>query len=64
VAIPGLPFGNLEMKCHLDVAPMERYKEYYKGEGAGFFEVWAVVSLVSLRLLVPRPSTKNVQIMH
>jgi hypothetical protein len=33
-------------KSHLDVGPMERCRVYYKGEGGGFFQVWAVVSLV------------------
>jgi hypothetical protein len=44
-------FGNLNgcpgTKSHLDVAPMERHRIYYKGEGGGFSQVWAVVSLVS-----------------
>jgi hypothetical protein len=35
-------------KCHLSVAPMVSHKEYYKGEGGGFFQIRAVVSLVSL----------------
>jgi hypothetical protein len=58
------PFGSPETKCHLDVAPMERRKEYYKGEGGGFLQVWAVVSLVSPSLLVAHPSTKSAQTMH
>jgi len=33
-------------KSHLDVGPVERYKIYYKGEGGGFPQVRAVVSLV------------------
>jgi hypothetical protein len=37
---------------------------YYKGEGGGFLQVWAVVSLVSLNLPVARPSTKSVPIMR
>ncbi len=44
VAISGL--GSLETKNHLDVAPMERHKVYYEGEGGGFPQVWAVVNLV------------------
>jgi hypothetical protein len=48
--IPRLPLGSLETKCHLDVAPMERCREYYKVESGGFPQVWVVVSLVSLRL--------------
>ncbi len=33
-------------KSHLDVGPVERSRVYYKGEGGGFPQVWAVVSLV------------------
>jgi len=43
-----LPFGSPGTKCHLDVGLMERHKIYYKGEGGGFPQVWAMVSLVSL----------------
>jgi hypothetical protein len=40
-------FGTPETKkTHLDVAPMERRRVYYKGEGGGFPQVRAVVSLV------------------
>jgi hypothetical protein len=42
-----VPFGSLETKSHLDVAPMERRKVYSKGEGGGFPQVWAMVSLVN-----------------
>jgi hypothetical protein len=55
----------------LDVAFVERCKLYYKGEGDGFPQVWAVVNLVSSSLPVVRsslsmvrPNTKNAQIMH
>ncbi len=37
-----------------------RHKEYYKGEGGGFPQVWALVNLVSLCLPVARPCTKDV----
>jgi hypothetical protein len=30
------------------VGPMAKHKEYYKGEGGGFPQVWAVVSIVSM----------------
>jgi len=33
-------------KNHLDVGPMERCRVYYKGEGGGFPQIRAVVSLV------------------
>jgi hypothetical protein len=45
--ISRVPFGSLGTKCHLDVAPVERCRVYYKGEGDGFFQVRAVVNLVS-----------------
>jgi hypothetical protein len=47
VGILGLPLGSPRTKCHLDVAPVERRRKYYKGEGGGFPQVWAVVNLVS-----------------
>jgi hypothetical protein len=43
---------------------MERHREYYKGEGGGFPEVWAMVSLVNPRLPVAHFSTKSAQTMH
>jgi len=47
--ISGLPAGSPESpekKSHLDVISAERRREYYKGEGGGFPQVWAVVSFV------------------
>jgi hypothetical protein len=45
------PFGHLKVmikrKAGLDVASMERCRVYYKGEGGGFPQVWAVVSFVN-----------------
>ncbi len=64
LGISGLPLGNLGTKCHLDVGLVERHIVCYKGEGGGFPQVWAMVSLVSPRLLVVRPSTKSDQTMH
>jgi hypothetical protein len=64
MGISGLPLGNPMTKCHMDVAPVERCREYYKGEGGGFPQVRVVVSLVSPRLPVARPNTKSAQIMH
>ncbi len=46
MGILGLPLGSPETKSHLDVALVERCKVYYKGEGGGFPQVRAVVSLV------------------
>jgi hypothetical protein len=45
-AISGLPFGSCGKKSHLDVASVESCRVYYKGEGGGFPQVWAMVSLV------------------
>jgi hypothetical protein len=52
--VPGVPFGAIlglprkspGKNSHLDVASMENYRVYYKGEGGGFPQVRAVVSLV------------------
>ncbi len=38
--------GVLGQKNHLDVGPVERCRVYYKGEGGGFPQVRAVVSLL------------------
>ncbi len=40
-------FGTPERKCHLDVGLMKRRRIYYKGEGGGFPQIRAMVSLVS-----------------
>jgi len=62
--ISGLPFGSLGTKCHLDVGLVERQRVYYKGEGDGFPQVRAMVSLVSSSLPMAHPSTKSVPTMH
>jgi len=46
LVILGLPLGSLGTKSHLDVSPVKKCKVYYKGEGGGFPQVRAVVSLV------------------
>jgi hypothetical protein len=51
VKISGLSLGNPGTKSHLDVAPMESCRIYYKAEGGGFPQVQAVVSLVCLSCL-------------
>jgi hypothetical protein len=45
-AISGLPSGSPRKNSHLDVASVESCRVYYKGEGGGFPQVRAVVSLV------------------
>jgi hypothetical protein len=63
VGISGLPFGSLGTKWHLGAGPMVGHKVYYKGEGGGFPQLQAVVSLVSLSLPMVHSSTKSVPIM-
>jgi len=43
---------------------VERHRVYYKGEGGGFPQVRAVVSLVNSSLPVARPNTKSAPTMH
>jgi len=71
LGISKLPLGSPATKWHLGVGPMARHIIYYKGEGGGFPQVWAMVSLVSMYLPVvrpclpvARPCTKNVQTKH
>jgi hypothetical protein len=42
-----LSLGSPRTKWHLDVSPVTRDKVYYKGEGGGFPQVQAMMSLVS-----------------
>ncbi len=60
----GTPFRSLGTKYHLDVGLMERHKVYYKGEGGGFPQVWAMVNLVSPNLPMVRLNTKIASTMH
>jgi hypothetical protein len=51
VGVPTLIISGLELrsprtKSHLDVGPVERCRVYYKGEGGGFPQVWAMVNLM------------------
>ncbi len=64
MGISGLPLGSLGTKCHLDMNLVKRHIVYYKEEGGGFSEVWAVVSLMSSILPVAHFSTKSVSTMH
>jgi hypothetical protein len=56
--------GSPGTKCHLDMAHVESWRKYYKGEGGGFPQVRAVVSFVSLRLPMVHLNTKSAQTMH
>jgi len=62
--ISRLQLGSPGTKWHLGVGPMAMHREYYKGEGGGFSQVWVVVSLVSPCLLMACPCTKNALITH
>jgi hypothetical protein len=44
--VSGLQLGSPGKKSHFDVALAESCRVYYMGEGGGFPQVWAVVSLV------------------
>ncbi len=66
MGISGLLLGSPRTKSHLDVAPVERRKVYLPlmGEGGGFPQVRAVVSLVNSRLPMACPSNKSGPTMH
>ncbi len=66
LVISGPPLRNPKTKCHLDVGLVERHRVYYKGEGGGFPQVWAVVSLVdsSYPWLVLAPKVLQLCINH
>jgi len=64
LVISRLPLGSPGTKSHLDVGLMERHKIYYMGEGGGFPQVQAVVSLVRPSLPMARASTKSALTMH
>jgi hypothetical protein len=66
VGISGLSLGSPGTKNHLDVAPMERRRVYDKGEGGGFPQVRAVVSLVCMGCpwLVLAPKVLQLYINH
>jgi hypothetical protein len=62
--ISGLPLENPKTKWHLGADTMAMHRVYYKGEGGGFPQVWAMVSLVSPSSPMACPSTKSVPILH
>jgi hypothetical protein len=57
--ISGLLLGSPGTKSHYNVGVVERHKIYYMGEGGGFPQVQAVVSLVNPELPVACLSTKG-----
>jgi len=60
----GLPLGSPETKWHLGVGPVAKHREYYKGEGGGFPQIRAVVSLMNPRLPMARVCTKSAPTLH
>jgi hypothetical protein len=62
--ILGLPLGSPKTKWYLGAGPMVRHRVYYKGEGGGFSQVWAVVGHVSPCLPMTRSCTKSALAMH
>jgi len=59
LAISRFPLGRPKTKSHLDVSLVERHIVYYNGEGGGFPQVQAMVSLVSPNLPMTCFSTKS-----
>jgi hypothetical protein len=51
--------GSPVTKWHLGAGPMAKHKEYYKVEGGGFPQVWAVMNLMSLCLPMVCMCTKS-----
>jgi hypothetical protein len=64
LGISGLPLGSPGTKWHLGAGPVARHREYYEGEGGGFPQVWAMMSLVRPCLPMARSCTKSVPIMY
>jgi hypothetical protein len=62
LGISGLPPGNLGTKWHLGASPVAKHIIYYKGEGDGFPQVWAMMNLMSTCLPVVHPCTKVLQL--
>jgi hypothetical protein len=62
--ISGFPTWKSWEKWHLGATPMVNHKEYDKGEGDDFFQIWVVVCFMTPCMLVVCPCTKNVWIMH
>jgi hypothetical protein len=57
-------FGTPRTKCHLGAGPVARHIVYYKGEGGGFPQVRAMVSLMSPSLPMAHPSNISVLTMQ
>jgi hypothetical protein len=51
-------------KRYLGAIPMVNHKEYYKKEGGGFPQIWAMVNLVRPCMFVVHLCTKHVLTTH
>jgi hypothetical protein len=56
--------SHLRVPGQNDIWVLVSWLVYYKGEGGGFPQIQAVVSLMNLSLPLARLSTKSVQTMH
>ncbi len=64
LGISGLSLRSPMTKCHLGAGFMAMHIVYYKGEGGGSYQVWAVVSFVNPSLFVVCCSTKSFTTMN
>ncbi len=55
---------NLGVLGQKDKRIVAKHREYYKGGGCGFFQIKAMVNLVSSCVPAARSCTKNVTSMH
>jgi len=62
--ISGFQLKSLGKKWHLCVSLVAKQKEYYKGEGGGFPQIWIVVSFVSPCLPMAHSCTKSALTTH
>jgi len=46
-------------KMTFECKPVAKHRKYYKGEGGGFLQVWAMVTFVNLCMSMARSCTKK-----
>jgi hypothetical protein len=56
--------GVPETKWHLGASLVARHRTYYKREGIGIPQVWAMLNLVNRSLPMVHPNTKSALAMH
>jgi hypothetical protein len=61
-------FQDSQFRCpkknDIGSALMANHKEYFKGKGGGFLQVWAVISLMSSCMFVIHPCNKSALTVH